>query len=158
MFKKLFGAMLLTSQVAIGATVSSINKPQKIDISGFEQADNAAHMLDWLGKGKNFRQYIVTDIEKELYAQDKDSQLISVHCKSVPKYETKAIKEDGDSSKAIVTQFDVTFPLIIKIRAGNGQIWVLDVKHNYIASDLNEPNQQKLRFNFTIIGQSNENI
>ncbi|MES1195665.1 MAG: hypothetical protein ABUL58_01820 [Steroidobacter sp.] len=153
MLKKLIGTLFLTSQGTAASTVESLNAPHKIKVEGFEVVEKASHMLQWLGKGDNFREYIVNDIEKELYAQDRGSQLMSVLCKSEPNYETKAIKNSVDSSKVVVTQFSVTFPLIVKIRASDGQEWSLDVQYNYTATNLNNPGQKQLALNFTIIGQ-----
>lgn len=49
--------------------VESEHAPQRIEVSGFEVADDSVHMLEWMRKGRNFRQFIVNDIETELYAQ-----------------------------------------------------------------------------------------
>jgi len=113
-------------------------------------------MIEWLGKGKDFRQFIVNDIETELYAQDSNSQLLSVNCVAKPECETKLIRQNEADQKGILTQFSVTFPVVLQVKAGNSGVWRLNVKHNYSASNLNVPGNHKLRLNFTIVSQSQE--
>jgi hypothetical protein len=134
--------------------VASVKRPAQIEIAGFERADEAAHMIEWLGKGKDFRQFVVNDIEGELYAQDSNSQLLSVNCTTKPEYETKLLRQNDASQKGILTQFSVTFPIMLRVKAGNGAVWDLNVKHNYHASNLDVPGNHKVRLNFTIVSQA----
>src|SRR4030065_2059151 len=140
----------MCSTATYPASVASLKNGSFVEISGFEAVDESTHMIVWLGKGKEFRKFVVNDVETELYAQDKGAQLLSVHCKSTPKYETKARPNNDRTSKAIVTSFSVTFPLAVRVRASNGEVWRLDVNHNYVATNLDEPGQQKLALNFGI--------
>lgn len=144
------------SAAANAASVASLNKGSSVEISGFEVADDATHMIAWLGKGKDFRQFVVNDVETELYAQDKGAQLLSVHCRSKPNYETGARPNNDGTSKAIVTRFSVTFPLAVRVRASNGKVWRLDINHNYAASNLDTPGKQQLSLNFGVVGQNAE--
>ena len=134
-------------------SVASLRHPARIDISGFECVDENVHMIEWLGKGRDFRQFIASDIESELYAQDQGAQVLSVGCTSEPAYESK-IKRQGDSSQGVLVQFSVTFPLVVCVKATGGVIWILGVQHNYHATDLDVPGQRKLKLNFTIVSQS----
>ena len=133
-------------------SVASVKKPARIEVAGFEQADDSIHMIEWLRKGKDFREFIVNDIESELYAQDQGSQLLSVKCKMKPEYETKILRENEGASKAIVTELSVTFPILLRVRAANDVVWDLEVQHNYHATNLDLPDQFNLQLNFTIIG------
>lgn len=132
-------------------SVASVKKPARIEIAGFEQADESIHMIEWLRKGKDFRGFIVHDIESELYAQDQGSQLLSVKCKTKPEYETKIRRENDRASKAIVTQLSVTFPVSLRVKAANDVVWELDVQHNYHATNLDIPDQFNLQLNFTVV-------
>lgn len=134
-------------------SVASVKGPAQIEVSGFEYADDSVHMIEWLGKGSDFRQFIANDIETELYAQDQGSQLLSVNCVAKPEYETKLLRQDDISQKAILAQISVTFPLTLRVRATNGVVWNLKVKHNYHAMNLDVPGKHKLKLNFTIIAQ-----
>ena len=135
--------------------VKSQHIPAAIEISGFETADDNVHMLEWLKKGKDFRQFVIHDIETELYAQDASSQLLSVNCKAKPNFETK-VKTDHQGRSGLVTQFLVTFPISLRVRAANGSVWRLDVEHSYQATNLDVPDKFQLRLNFTIVGHQAE--
>jgi hypothetical protein len=108
-------------------------------------------MIEWLRCGSNFRQFIVNDAEVELYAQDKEAQLLSVMCTAKPKYETKAKRQPGNSAQAILAELSITFPLSLRVRAGNGSIWRLNVMHNYHATNMDNSDRFNLRLNFMII-------
>jgi hypothetical protein len=127
----------------------------QVEVSGFEAVDDSVHMIEWLRKGRDFRQFVVCDIESELYAQDSGAQLLSVNCKAKPNFETK-VKTDSNGRSGIVTQFSVTFPVSLRVKSANGAIWKLDVEHNYHATNLDFPDKFQLRLNFTIVGSQAE--
>lgn len=135
--------------------VESQHIPAQIEISGFEAADDSLHMLEWMRKGKDFRQFVIHDIETELYAQDASSQLLSVNCKAKPNFETK-VKTDHQGQSGVVTQFFAAFPISLRVRAANGAVWRLDVEHSYQATNLDVPDQFQLRLNFTIVDHQAE--
>ncbi|WP_038492758.1 hypothetical protein [Janthinobacterium agaricidamnosum] len=135
--------------------VESQHIPERVEISGFETVDDSVYMLEWMRKGRDFRQFVVRDIETELYAQDAGSQLLSVSCKAKPNLETK-VKTDHQGQSGVVTQFFVTFPISLRVRAANGVVWRLDVEHAYQATNLDVPDTFQLRLNFTITGHQAE--
>ena len=135
--------------------VESQHATERVETSGFETADGSVHMLEWMRKGRDFRQFVVHDIETELYAQDAGSQLLSVNCKARPNFETK-VKTDHQGQSGVVTQFFVTFPISLRVRAANGAVWRLDVEHGYQATNLDLPDKFQLRLNFTITGHQAE--
>lgn len=55
-------------------------KGTPVELSGFDQADEQVHMLEWLGNGRDFRQFVAEDIEVKLCAQDAGSELLSLQC------------------------------------------------------------------------------
>ena len=132
--------------------ITSIRSQEQIGIRGFACIDSNLHMLEWLGRGRDVRQFVVNDVETELYLQDQGAQVLSIECTSDPKYETN-VKREGMSQKGIVSQFAVTFPLRVRVRASTGATWVLAVHHNYNATDLDVPGHRKLTLNFQIVGQ-----
>ena len=138
------------------ASVPSLNKGSNVEITGFDVVDESVHMIEWLGKGKDFRKFVVNDVEAELYSQDTGSQLLSVHCKAPPDYKTGTLPNKDGTSIATVTKFSVTFPLVVKVRASNGKIWKLSIEHNYLATNLNIPGQHRLKLNFKVIDQNAE--
>ncbi|WP_338768680.1 hypothetical protein [Massilia sp. METH4] len=135
--------------------VDSQHVPERIEVLGFEAADDSVHMLAWLRKGKDFRQFVVNDIETELYAQDANSQLLSVNCKEKPTFDTK-VKTDQQAKTGVVTQFRAAFPVSVRVRSGNGAVWRLEVEHSYQAINLDVPDKFQLRLDFTIVGHQIE--
>lgn len=136
--------------------VDSQHVPEQIEISGFEAADDDVHMLEWLRKGRNFRQFVINDIEAELYAQDANSQLLSVNCKAKPNFETKVKTDQPSAQRGVVTQFLAAFPVSLRIRAADGVVWRLDVEHSYQVTNMDVPGEFQLRLNFTIVGHQVE--
>lgn len=130
--------------------VISQHAPEQIEVSGFEAADDSLHMLEWMRKGRNFRQFVIDDIETALYAQDTNSQLLSVDCIAKPNFETK-VKTDQQAETGVVTQFRAVFPISLRVRSANGAVWRLDVEHSYQATNLDEPDEFQLRLAFTIL-------
>ncbi|WP_434577353.1 hypothetical protein J3P95_10815 [Pseudomonas sp. Z5-35] len=131
--------------------VGSRKTPSQIELLGFEQLDQSAHMMEWLRRGRDFRQFIISDLEEELYTQDRGSQLLSAHLKSQPDFETKVLKETS-STQTIVKQFSVVLAFSLRVRASNGVIWVLDVNHGYYAKNMDLPGQFQLRLSFLVMG------
>lgn len=135
--------------------VESQHVPERIEVSGFEAADDSVHMLEWMRKGRDFRQFVINDIETELYAQDANSQLLSVNCKAKPNFETK-VKTDQQKKNGVVTQFLAAFPVSLRVRSANGAVWRLEVEHSYQATNLDVPDEFQLRLKFTIVGHQIE--
>ena len=106
--------------------IASLHVPEQIEVFGFEAADDSVHMLEWMRRGRDFRQFVVHDIETELYAQDDSSQLLSASCKAKRNFETK-VKTDCQSESGRVTQLFVVFSISLRVRAANGVVWMLDV-------------------------------
>lgn len=130
--------------------VESIKLPNKVEVLGFEYLDKNACMIEWLRKGGDCQEFITLDLESELYAQDQGAQLLFVHLNSQPSFETR-VRKDESGKQAIVTHFSVTFPISLRVKASNGVVWLLDVKHNYQAENMDVPERFQLRLNFTIV-------
>jgi hypothetical protein len=133
--------------------VPSLNPPHQVETSGFELADHAAHMLAWLGKGEDSRQFVVSDIEDGIYRQAPDSQVLEVRCNDKPEL-TTAVQSDNGDSRATVDGFRVTFPLTVRVKTP-GAVWKLDVQHSYEATDRGDNDgQTNVRMHFAV--QSHE--
>lgn len=130
--------------------VPSINPPHQVSVTGFELADEAAHMIAWLGKGQEFRRFVTNDLEAELYRQTPGAQLLSVKCNARPELRTKAIQA-APGQGAIVTDVCVTFLVTVEVRASDGALWFVDIRHNYEASDIHRRGLRKLRLNFGVV-------
>lgn len=149
------GIVNLKNKSEIGVLVPSINQPNHVETWGFELADEAAHMIVWLGKGPDFRQFVVSDIESELYSQTPRAQLLAVRCNDKPELRTNVKQAEGQ--EAIVTDFSVTFPVTVRVKMADGAIWKLDIQHNYDAANIQlRDGRRTLRLNFGITAHYQE--
>ncbi|MCP3674687.1 MAG: hypothetical protein GY829_09520 [Gammaproteobacteria bacterium] len=135
--------------------MESINKGKYIEVSGFDCADKSTHMIEWLGLGKDYRSFVVKDVETELNNQQPGSQLLKLECTNEPELLTGALPQNEDESKAILTRFSATFSLKATVNL-SGSIWVLTIDQNYYAENLNVPNERKLTQNFTVKGSAKQ--
>lgn len=136
--------------------IPSLNEPHRVEASGFEQADEAAHMIAWLGRGGNFRRFVTNDVEGELYAQTPGAQLLSITCKGSPHLKTRAIPQ-GVGQGTVPTDISVTFPLSLRIKMPNEALWKLDVEHNYEAANIHlRDGRRTLTQNFSVVGHEQE--
>jgi hypothetical protein len=134
--------------------IPSRHAPALVDISGFDASDDSLHMIEWLRRGKDFRQFVVNDVETELYAQDGGSQLLSLAC-GVPEFETK-LRPESPNGEAVITQFGVIFPVLAHVVGGDGRHWKLQIRHGYQATNMDVPGKFNLQMNFTIVGHEAE--
>lgn len=130
------------------ASIASQYSNESVRISGFEQADDCVHMIEWLRRGRDFRTFVVQDVERELYLQDAKSQLLSVAC-GKPELETK-LRKAPEGSTAIVVKFSIVFPIVVEVRGGDGRLWRLHVRNGYLATG--DPSESfQLRADFNIV-------
>jgi hypothetical protein len=137
-----------------GESVASSKVPARIALNGFGLASDGAHMIEWLGRGKDFRSFVASDIETELYAQDPGAQLLSLECTATPEYETRAVPRNDGTTLATVTYFAVTFPLVAHVASSGRETWRLEIRHGYIMSNMDKPADRKLHMRFQIVAQS----
>ena len=107
------------------------------------------------GRGKDYRSFVVADIEKSLYEQQPGSQLLKIECTGEPELLTGALPQNDDENKAIITKLSVTFPLKATVNL-SGAVWVLNIDQNYYAVNLNKPAERKLTQNFTVKGSAKQ--
>ncbi|MFB9035033.1 hypothetical protein ACULMG_01060 [Xanthomonas arboricola pv. corylina] len=131
--------------------IQSLHPGHAIELIGFERADDSVHMIGWLRKGFEFRNFVVNDLEVELYAQNPDSQLLSVICKTDLLYETQARRVPGNEVTGVLTAMSVTFPLEVRVRAGNGVVWQLDVMQAYKATNMDLDSDFRLNLDLNIV-------
>ena len=132
--------------------IPSLNKPHRVEALGFGRADEAAHMISWLGRGSNFRQFVTNDVEGELYAQTPGAQLLSITCKGPLNLETRAMP-GGIGQGNVPTDISITFPLSLRIKMPDEALWKLDVEHNYNAANIHlSDGRRTLTQNFAVVG------
>jgi hypothetical protein len=148
----------MEGQAGTGGLVPSINPPNQVETWGFDHADDAAHMILWLGRGPDFRRFVVNDIESELYRQTPGAQLLKVTCNAGPELRT-TVRQSDSVHGSIVTGLNVTFPVTVQVRTADGAIWKLDIKHNYDATNIHlRDNHRQIRLNFTITAHIQEGV
>ena len=150
---------ILTLLILTLLSVSAMAEPEMnestVEVFGFDCADKSVHMIEWLGLGKDYRSFVVSDIEKELSRQQPGSRLLRLECTSEPELLTGALPQEEGASKAILTRFSATFSLLATVNL-SGSIWVLNIDQNYYIENLNIPEERKLTQNFTIKGSAEQ--
>jgi hypothetical protein len=137
--------------------VPSLNPPNQVETSGFDLAENAAHMIAWLGRGPDFRRFVVNDVESELYRQTPGAQLLTLRCNKEPELRTQARLRDGSDHIAVVTDINVTFPVTALVKTSEGVVWKLDIQQGYDATNVHlHDGRRQLLMNFTIIAHFKE--
>ncbi len=137
--------------------INSLHKMQKVTAIGFDGVtEQDLEMIKWLRKGDDVAQFVISDVENELYAQDGGSQLLSVHCLKRPEFQTKALKKHPNDTQVIVSRFTAIFPLLVEVQSAGGAIWKLEVQHSYHASNMEMPDNFALRLDFMITDHRQE--
>jgi hypothetical protein len=108
-------------------------------------------MIEWLGRGPAFREFMVNDVERELYAQDPNAQLLSLKITGEPQQETKLLPLNDGTSHSALTSFLIKVPISLIVKAGDARCWCLQVALGYVASKLNLPGQHTLQLSFDIL-------
>ncbi len=142
---------ILTQSISLNSILSLYHADHYIEVSGFECMDYSVHMIEWLKKGSNFREFIVNDIETGLNEQDQGSLLISIKCINDPDYKTKVHLKSEDDKLGTLSEFDATFFLSLVVKSGDGVTWNLEVNQNYNANHLETPDKSTLTLNFIIV-------
>jgi hypothetical protein len=129
-------------------TIASVNSGQQVQTDGFEQADPAAHMLAWLGRPGSVEEFVVGDVEAELYRQTPNAQLLSLHLVDAPAVETQARPVEG-ASQVAVEAFEATLPLVAEVNR-DGEHWMLSLNVRYrLRSSPGTP--PELNFDFQVL-------
>jgi len=137
-----------------GDSVVSSKAPARVALRGFELAAEGAHMYEWLGRGPDFPAFLVRDIETELYAQDPGAQLLSLECLAKPALETRAVPRNDGTALANVVYFAATFPLAVRVTSSSRETWRLEVRQNYVMSNMDKAAERKLQIRFDIVAQA----
>jgi hypothetical protein len=131
--------------------IPSLHAPHQIEARGFDKADRFAHMIGWLGRGADFRQFVTKDIETEIYSQTPGAQVRAVVCKEEPVCRT-SVKQQEAGQPGIVTDVSVTFPMALEVRSDDAALWGLDVNLSYVAANIHLTDQRRtLRLDFVIL-------
>jgi hypothetical protein len=142
---------ILTLLCSLFSFIALANSNHEIEIVGFECGKKDSHMIEWLGLGSDYKEFVTEAIQSELYKQQPDSKIIKLECKAEPELLTDVIARSKSDTEAILTKFSVTFPVEATIELG-GSTWVLSIDQNYIIKNLETSDNRKLIENFNIKG------
>jgi len=131
--------------------IALANSNHEIEIVGFECGKKDSHMIEWLGLGSDYKEFVTKAIQSELYKQQPNSKITKLECKAEPELLTNVLAQSKTDKKAILTKFSVTFPVEATIELG-GSTWVLSIDQNYIIKNLETTDNRKIITNFNIKG------
>jgi len=153
--KVVVAALLFNAAFAQAKSVASIHTGQQIEVSGFDCAKDALHVMDLLGRGPDFPAFVIADVERELDRQESGSQLLSISCTGEPQLKASQAPAPEDNSKAILSSLSMSFPLSIAVthESNVNHVMHLSVEQNYLVENLDKNNQAKVTQNFIVKSQ-----
>jgi hypothetical protein len=145
--------LMLVATTAVATTAAANDTPKtlmdRVEVVGFECAEKSLSMLGYLGRGTQFPEFLIVDIDKELKRQDSRSELLKVECTGEPELKAASVPVEGDPSKNMLSSLSMTFPVNVEVRNGN-TIINLKVEHNYSVQGLHDSDVPKLNQNFVV--------
>lgn len=147
-------ALLLLSVFAQAETeqMASIHEGQRIAVSGFDCANDSLNVIPLLGRGTNFPQFIVADVETELERQNKGSQLISISCTGKATLEASQVPMPNEPDKSMISGLSMTFPIELEVTNEGGTI-TLTIEQNYSVEGLDSDDIPRVTQNFVVKNQ-----
>ena len=144
--------LLITAAYASAESVESIHEGKQVEVSGFDCAQDALHVMDLLGRGPDFPGFVIADVETELDRQNKGSQLLSISCTGEPQLKASQVAVPEDSSKVMLSALSMSFPLNISVthESNTNNVMHLVVEQNYFVENLDKDNQAKVTQNFIV--------
>jgi hypothetical protein len=133
--------------------ITIANPNQIIEFVGFECGNKDRHMIEWLGLGSDYKEFVTKEIKSELYKQQPNSKLSKLECKAEPELLTKVFDQSKNDKEGILTEFSVTFPVEATIELG-GSTWILSIEQNYIIKNMETIDNRKITKNFNIKGSA----
>jgi hypothetical protein len=105
-----------------------------------------------LGRGPDFPDFLIRDVETELERQNKGSQLVNITCTAEPELMAGSVRLPGDASKSIVSTLSLSVPLEITVIHGSdtANLIQLTVEQNYFVENLDKDNQAQVTQNFIV--------
>lgn len=120
-----------------------------IDVSGFECADESLQALPYLGRGDDFPNFLIADVNEELKRQQASSILVSIKCTGIPELKAATSDTTGKDSKKLLSTLSMTFPLDLEIKNGT-DVTKLTVAINYFVEHLDTSTANTVTKNFIV--------
>jgi hypothetical protein len=128
--------------------------------SGFECANETLSILPLLGRGNDFPQFLLTDVENELIRQVPESKLVSANCTAPPEVQASTLaSESGElkDSPKVLSKLKVIFYLDLVVHTGVSEL-PLTIEHVYFAENLDTIEKRKLTQKFVVMVQEPEQL
>jgi hypothetical protein len=152
--KKLcIGALSLLASAAHADVYTSIHAGKTVEASGFECAEDAMHVMDVLGRGPKFPEFLIKDVETELNRQNKGAHLVSISCVGEPKLMASNVADSQNSSgQSVLSALSVSFPLHLEVqnRQGAKNTTSLDIEQNYLVENMDKGTLPTVTQNFVV--------
>ncbi|ABG41743.1 hypothetical protein Patl_3237 [Paraglaciecola sp. T6c] len=151
--KMCIGALSLLASVADADVYTSIHESKTVEASGFECAEEALHVMDVLGRGPKFPEFLIKDVEIELNRQNKGAHLVSISCVGKPELMARNVADSqNNSGQSVLSALSVSFPLHLEVqnREGVKNTTSLDIEQNYLVENLDTGNLPTVTQNFIV--------
>ncbi|MBO1254148.1 hypothetical protein J3L16_00455 [Alteromonas sp. 5E99-2] len=124
-----------------------------IEHHGFECADAIVNVIPMLGRGNNFPEFLINDVETELKRQNKHAEVTSLTCDGKPELKgtTKPVTINGET-KSSLSSFTATFPLTVLVKEPKRTV-TLKVNHIYFVDGMDSGTPQKVTQTFQVLEQ-----
>jgi len=142
------------NQAVSGEQLAS--KDLSFEHEGFECIGEFEQNIELLGRGTDFPEFMLRDINQELVRQDGDSRLISAKCMEQPALKAGFVDMtiENEPTRSLDTLM-VTFPLEIFADTGS-ELWYMDIEMGYTVTGLVSAERPTVTKNFTVLQTYNE--
>ena len=119
---------------------------------GFECAQEAMNVIPLLGRGDNFPDWLLRDIDTELKRQASTSQLLKATCTAAPKVSAAVLPNDENDTKQgnVLSQLRIEFYLDLIVNTGNRDI-PLKIEQVYLANHLETIEKRTVTQKFVVV-------
>lgn len=108
-------------------------------------------LLPYLGRGSNFPEFLVSDINTALLNQSATSLLTNIKCTSEVDVKIETFHEKFGKQK-LISSLELTFPLTLNVKNGN-KTYQLEVAQRYKAVNLETADNRKASQVFEVKSQ-----
>lgn len=128
--------------------VNANSKPN-YELIGFDCGEKNIHMIEWLGLGANYKEFVSNTIQDELYKQQPLSNISQLACTAEPILLTKALTKHSTDTVAVLTELSVTF-LVDALVELNGDTLLVSIRQNYTMKNMQMSSDRVLLKTFNI--------
>jgi hypothetical protein len=143
------GLLVLLSSAVQADIYPSIHEGKNVEANGFECADNVIHLIPYLGRGSDFPDFLIQDIESELKRQVMTSHLLNIKCLDEAQLIMSGQPVDDNNEQTAISTLSITFLLNIEV-GSTDNFKALEVEQNYTVENLGTSTLPTLTQNFNV--------